>query len=153
MTRASDFLASDLSPSVERWRADETNLGLAKLAAVNLNQMVDHYFHSFPAGDAKLLGAASTGALRSELRSRYPSFALIHDVADAHKHVQLDRPSRQLTSTDQTSVRPLGYGEAEYSGGRYGGPPEVVVELDSGVKRHFSMLVNDTVDMWEQLLA
>jgi hypothetical protein len=153
MTRASDFFASDVLPSVERWRADETDLGLARLAAVNLNQMADHYFHSFPAGDAKLLGAVSVGAFRSELRRRCPSFALIHDVADAHKHVQLDRSSRQVTSTDQTSVRPLGYGEAEYGGGRYGGSPEIVVELDSGVKRHFSMLVNDAAAMWEKLLA
>jgi hypothetical protein len=93
MSRASDFLASDALPSVERWRADETNLGLAKLAAVNLNQMVDHYFYSFSAGASQLLGKTNVGGLRAELRNRYPSFALVNDVADAHKHVRLDRSS------------------------------------------------------------
>jgi hypothetical protein len=67
MSRASDFLASDALPSVEHWRADETNLGLAKLAAVNLNQMVDHYFHSFSAGASQLLGKTNVGGLRAEL--------------------------------------------------------------------------------------
>src|ERR1700722_4565835 len=127
MTRAQDFFADHVEPSVAEWRANEQDLRLAKTAAVNLNQMVDHYFHSYPAGHPKLLGASTVRALRTELRRGEPAFALIHDVADAHKHVILDRGNSQLTSSDQTSVRSLGYGEAEYGAGRYGGPPEVVV--------------------------
>jgi len=152
MTRAQEFFADDVAPSVAEWRAKELDLRLAKAAAVSLNQMADHYFHSYPAGDPKLLGASTVGALRAELRRREPAFALIHDVADAHKHVKLDRGNRQLTSADQTSVRSLGYGEAQYGEGRYGGPPEVVVELDSGEKRRFSALVDATEAMWQGLL-
>lgn len=152
MTKAHDFFTNDTEPAVAEWLANEQDLRLAKSAAVSLNQMADYYFQSYPAGDPKLLGALTVGALRSELRRREVAFALIHDGADAHKHVKLDRANRQVTSTDQTSVRSLGYGEAEYGLGRYGGPPEVVVELDSGEKRHFSALVEATLDMWKRLL-
>lgn len=152
MTKAHDFFANDTEPAVAAWLANEQDLRLAKVAAVSLNHMVDHYFHSCAAGDPKLFGASTVGALRTELRNREPAFALINDVADAHKHVTLGRRNRQVTSTDQTSVRPLGYGEAEYGYGRYGGGPEVVVELDSGNKRHFSALVDATLAMWRGLL-
>jgi hypothetical protein len=153
MTRANDFFSNYVMPAISRWRANDTDLGLAKIAAVNLNQMADYYFCSYPAGDPKLFGLSNVTELRDELRKRYPAFALIHDVADAHKHVSLNRRSRQVTSTDQTNLRSLGYGEAEYGGGRYGSPSEVVVELDSGQKRHFSMLVDESAGMWQALLA
>jgi hypothetical protein len=152
MTRAIDFFANDTEPAVAAWLANEQDLRLAKVVAVSINHMADHYFHSYPVGDPKLLGASTVRALRTELRRREPAFALVNDVADAQKHVELDRGNRQITSTDQTSVRSLGYGEGAYGEGRYGGVPEVVVELDSGDKRHFSALVDATLAMWRGLL-
>jgi hypothetical protein len=74
-------------------------------------------------------------------------------VAEAHKHVILDRKGRQLTSADQIGVGSMGFGEAEFGYGKFGGGPELVVELDSNHRRHFSALVEATVTMWRGLLG
>lgn len=152
-SRARAFFENDVEPTVAAWRASPTDLRLAKHAAISLNQLADYFFHDFR-NDApnRVFGKASVSGFRRELGVRFPSFALIRDVAEAHKHVELNRDDRVLTSADQTAVGSLGYGEAEFGIGTYGGAPEVVIELDSGGRRHFSGAVADVESMWKSLL-
>jgi hypothetical protein len=150
--RAQEFFTKHVEPAIAEWRANDCDERLAMNAAVALNQMADHYFHSLPTGDPRLLAASSVRTLRDELGKQEPAFALIRDVADAHKHVKLDRKDRQVSSAEQTTVGSLGWGEAEFSYGRWGGAAELVVTLDSGRKRHFSALVDATFTMWKRLL-
>jgi hypothetical protein len=152
MSDAHDFFSKHVEPAVAAWRADDLNEQKAMSAAVNLSHMAEHYLRSFPVGDPKLLGASKLDQLRAALDKREPAFSIVRDVADAHKHVTLDRKSRQITSADQTAVGSMGYGEAEYGYGKYGGGPELVVELDSKHRRHFSALVEATLAMWRALL-
>jgi len=150
--RGHEFFEKHVEPAVADCRANDLDQRLAMIAAVALNQLADHYFHSFPTGDPRLLGAASPRALRDKLGKQEPAFSLIRDVADAHKHVKLVRKDAQVSTADQTGVGSLGWGEAEYGYGRYGGDAELVVTLDSGHKRHFRALVDATYAMWTRLL-
>jgi len=150
--RAVDFYTKHVAPAVAEWQSNVLDERLAMNAAVALNQMADHYYRSFTAGDGRLFGASSPNTLRKVLAKQEPSFALLRDVAEAHKHVTLNRDDRQVTSADQTTVGTMGWGEAEFGYGQFGSPPELVVFLDSNEKRHFSALVDRTVIMWETLL-
>jgi hypothetical protein len=148
------FFEGDVEPTVSAWRASPTDLRLAKHAAISLNHLVDYFFHDFHnVAPHRVFNKKNLIGFRRELCVRFPNFALIRDVAEAHKHVELNRTDRVLTSTNQTTVGNLGYGEAEFGIGTYGGGPEVVVELDSRVRRHVSAAVGDVESMWESLLA
>lgn len=154
LSSARAFFEDDVKPSVVAWRASPTDLRLAKHAAISLNQLADYFFHDFH-NDAphRVFHKKTVNRFRRELGVIFPNFNLIRDVAEAHKHVELNRSDRVLTSTGQTTVGSLGYGEAEFGIGTYGGAPEVVIELDSRVQRHFSAAVADVEIMWESLLA
>lgn len=152
-TRAHDFFDTHVVPSVEEWRKNPTDLRLAMNAAVALNQMADHFWHAYSAAEPhRVFGSKTVGAFRDALATQRPAFGLLRDVAEAHKHVKLNRHLRAITSAGQTVVGSLGYGEAEYGVGLYGGGPEVVVSLDTGERRHFSALVEETMQMWGILL-
>lgn len=151
-TRASEFFKTHVLPALKDWRNDQTNERLGMSLAVALNQTADYYFHSFPAGDPKLLNAKHVGQLRTELTKQNASYALIRDVAEAHKHVKLDRPDRFVTSAGQTTVGGTGWGEGGYGEGPFGGGPQLVVTLDDGTRRAFSAIVDETVKLWELLL-
>jgi hypothetical protein len=121
--------------------------------AVSLNQLADHYWHTFGHNQKNVLGASDLTAFRKALSAAYPSFALIRDVADAHKHFELHRVDRNLSNASQATVGSMGWGEAEWDVGTWGGAPEIVVTYDDGTKHHFSAAVHEVVGMWQTLLA
>lgn len=152
--RAHDFFDTHVVPAVKDWRAAPTDLRLAMNAAVVLNQMADYFWHAYQSVDpVRVFQQAAVSDFRRELALRYPSFALLRDVAEAHKHVKLDRPARAITSAAQTRIGRMGWGEAEFGVGVYGGGPEVVIQLDNGKKRHFSALVEEITNLWMSLLT
>jgi hypothetical protein len=154
INRAQTFFDTHVRPTVNAWRDSPTDLRLAMHAAVALNQMADHFWHEFADTEPhRVFRQTTVSRFRREIVSRYPVFGLIRDVADAHKHVKLDRDDRVLTSAGQTNVGSLGWGEAEFGVGVYGGAPEIIVELDSGTKRHFSAVVAEVESMWQGLLS
>ncbi len=61
----------------------------------------------------------------------------------AHRHVQ------RATSA-QVTTRSFGYGEGPYGGGRYGGPPQVVVRTDSGELRYVEQIVTAALAVLEE---
>jgi hypothetical protein len=120
-------------------------------AAVSLNQMADHFWHEYQ-GSTKVSGTTSPSRFREQLAASHPAFALIRDVADAHKHYKLDRPSRRLTDASQATAGAMGFGEAAWGEGQWGSPPEIVVTYDDGTKHHFSTAVRAVMAMWKGLL-
>jgi hypothetical protein len=124
------------------------------IAAVALNQMADHFWHGFaPVAPSKVFGKTDVKSFRAELASRNANFGLVRDVAEAHKHVKLDRPTRAVTSAGQTTVcATTGWGQGGFGTGPYGGGSFVVVSLDNGQKQHLSRAVAEVVRMWEAML-
>ena len=151
---AEQFFQIHVQPTVTQWESSPADIRLAMHAAVSLNQLTDYFWHDFSdSAPHRVFNTASIKQFRLELSSRFPNFALIRDIAESHKHVKLDRSNRVLTSAEQTSVGTLGYGEAKYGAGTYGGAPEIIIELDSGNRTHFSYVVFNVLQMWKTLLA
>lgn len=151
-TRAHDFLQRHVLPALADLEKDEINEQRGMSLAVNLSQMADYFWPCFQHDCAKVLGTDDEESFRKALRALCPQFALINDVADAHKHFKLSRADRNLTSAGQTAVATLGWGQAKWGEGRWGSPPEVVVTYDDGTKHHFSTAVRAVVQMWTSWL-
>lgn len=69
---------------------------------------------------------------RRRLSQKNVDFALVRDMAKAQKHIHLTRGNPQVSGADQVETRSLGWGQARYGEGRYGSPPQVVVETEEG---------------------
>ena len=121
-------------------------------AAVSANQMADHMYHYLSENDnSQLLGARNPGEYRGALAEIEPDFALVRDVAEAHKHVQIGRSDAQVRSADRTNVQPSRYGEMRYGEGVYSAS-QFVVELEDGDKRALSALMTKAIEMWSAQL-
>ena len=150
---AHEFFDTHVVPALDDWRKAPTDIRLAMNAAIALNQMVDHYWHGFaPLDSSRVLNAPNAGSFRGELAKRSQDFALLRDVAEAHKHVKLDRSVRYVTAAGQTAIRALGWGEDPYGTGPWGGGPSVVIELDNGRRRHLNATAEQVMQLWISML-
>ena len=153
-TSAHNFFDTHVRPSVEDWRMNLTDIRLAMSAAIALNQMADHFWHAYGKVDPdRVFCTANSSAFRKELGTKNPHFALLRDVAEAHKHVKLDRAVRAVTTAEQTSIGATGYGVAGFGTGPWGGGPSVVIDLDDGSKQHLSATVSQVEQLWTSLLS
>lgn len=147
---AQHFFDAYVVPNHDAWLAQPTDLRLAMNATVSLYHMADHFWHTYAAIEpVRVFCKGSSGQFRTELAKRNNEYSLLRDVAEAHKHMKLDRSTRSVTETRQTAVGSTGYGEAGYGTGPYGGGPSIVVELDDGEKRHLSYLAQTVRALWE----
>jgi hypothetical protein len=149
------FFQNHVLPNYTDWLAAPLNQRLAKNVVADANNMAARVFRYWQGRDAAAVyGTTSEGKYRDALVEREcKDFGLLRDIADAHKHFQLDRPSRRLSRSDQTGEGALSWGEARWGEGVYGGGPQLVVTLDDGSKRPLSAIVNNVIEMWERLLT
>ena len=74
---------------------------------------------------------------------------LVRDVADAHKHLELTRRSRKVTSADQTSLATTGWGEEPFGESPISGSEHIVITVDDGSKRSLKAVLTNTVKVLE----
>lgn len=137
-----EYLENVIEPNVAALRADFSNLRHNLNAVHAVDALAAHIYH------------ASNGAApgeddshyRDEIAKLYPEFALLRDIAKAIKHVRLDRGSPHTRRGDKLERRSLGWGEAAWGDGRWGGPPQVVIPLDSGGVRVVETVVGNALD-------
>jgi len=152
--RAHEYFDTHVVPAVGEWCKVPTDIRLAMSTAVVLNQMADHYWHGFESADpTRVFHTATVKAFRAELAARNTDWALLRDVAEAHKHVKLNRPVRAVTSAGQAFVVSTGFGATPYGTGPWGGTSSVVIELDNGNRVHFSATVKKVMELWGSLLS
>ena len=134
---------------------------LAKVAVGHANVMAARMWHHYQ-GTPRDYGAKSEGQYREAITANEcADFGLVRDIADGFKHVKLTRPSRRVTSADQTGARHVtftnGRGEAvtfvndRGDGVVFLGP--VIVELDDGTTRPLLPVLEAVVAMWDRLSA
>ena len=153
-TKAHEFFDTHVIPAYEEWTKDTNSIRLAMSAAVALNQMADHLWHAYANVDpSRVFNTVSPTAFRKEMSRRHVHFAIVRDVAEAHKHVRLDRASRVITGGEQTALGATGWGEAGFGTGPYGGGPSIVAELDDGTKHHFIHPAKEVLQLWMSILA
>lgn len=152
-TLAHEFFELHVMPNFRDWQGQSADLRLAMNAVMAIYHMSDHYFHSFSASESsRVFATSSPGRFRAAMAKRDSCFAIIRDVAEAHKHMMLNRAPRVVTSSNQTQVGSTGYGEAGYGTGPYGGGPSIVIELDDGSKQHLSYVVDQVRQLWLSML-
>ncbi len=84
------FFETHVKANHDDWCNDPRDERKAMNAAVSANQMADHIYHYFSENnDGQLLGATNLDEYRRALAAIQPDFALVRDVAEAHKHVHL----------------------------------------------------------------
>ena len=149
------FFDRHVKPNYDDWLASPADERLAKNAVADANNMAARAYHYWRDREPDhVYRTANEGRYRDELATREcPDFALVRDVADAHKHFHLDRPKRRITRSDQTGSGAIGWGEGPYGEGIHGGGPQLLVTLDDGSKRPLTAIMANVIKMWEQLLA
>lgn len=153
-TAAHEFFDTHVVPNHDEWLGQPTDLRQAMNAVLSLYHMADHFWHAYGEADpGRTFHTARAGEFRAEMARRYNLFAILRDVAEAHKHMRLDRSVRSVTESSQTAVGSTGYGEAGYGTGPYGGGPSIVVLLDDGSKQHLSYLAHEVRQLWISMLT
>ena len=148
-TRAHDFFELHVAPSIAAWQKHPGDIHLAMSAAVQLNQMADYFWHAYASSDAgRVFGATSAGTFRKELAARNPEFGLVSDVAEAHKHMKLNKPVRAVTSAGQAFVEPV-FTQAKHAVKKQ----TVVVKRDDGTKQDLGLTMNQVVQLWKSMLG
>lgn len=154
MASARDFFDIFVLPAVEDWRADTSSIRKAMDVACHINALADHYWHEHSSVDPGRIDdqVDSPGQFRRHLCDQHVELASIRDIADAHKHCELDRANRRLTSNTQAHIRSMGWGEAEYGIAEFGEAHAMVVSFDDGTAENFARIVWDAVEIWTALL-
>jgi hypothetical protein len=149
------FFDSHVLPNYRDWMAQPLDQRLAKNAVSDANNMAARVFRYWKDIEPQnVFNAQNEGEYRSRLTDfECVDFGLVRDIADAHKHVALERPSRLVSRADQTEIERLGWGVARWGEGRWGSPPQLVVTLDDGTKRPLTAVMKNVIGMWERLLA
>ncbi len=152
--QAVEFFEVHVKPNLSAWSVQQTDIRLAMNAVLSLYHMADHYWHAYQGVDPdRVFKTACARDFRARLAKMYRHFAILRDVAEAHKHVELDRSHRVLTNAAQTKVGVTGFGEAGFGTGPFGGGHSLVVLLDDNSKHHFFHLLEQVRDLWLTKLA
>ena len=133
-----EFLDQVVRPNVAEFHANYGSLRHGYNAVAAADALVAHIFWYIRNAPAQ----GDDTAYRATLASQNHDFRLLRDIAKAQKHVRLTKGVPQVVRAEQVSARPIGYGEGQYGAGRYGGPPQLVVDINPGDFRYVESVVD-----------
>ena len=96
---------------------------------------------------------------RDHLSRQCEEYSLVWDIADAHKHVELNRGNREITRDSQTKKIHQGhwpkgwFPKGWFPKGWWFEKEELVVVLDSGKRIPLLRILPKVIEMWEELLS
>lgn len=154
MNPPSEFFHQNIVPCRDEWRKRPLEHWIAMSAVQNVNILAEHYWRHWRTVDPRRVAdAASAGAFRTHL-AQYEclEFQIVRDVADAHKHVTIDRRPRGVTMSMQTGLETLGWDQGAWDEMPWDGNQALVVTLDNGSKRTLEPIVDKVIAMWRRLL-
>ena len=101
-----NFFDQHVLPNYDEWLAQPLDERCALNAVAAANNMAERVYHYWKDTDrAQVFDANTESKYRDELATREcGDFGLVRDVADAHKHLTLDRQSRRVSQASQTGV-------------------------------------------------
>ncbi len=128
-----EFLEVVVLPNRRELHENCADLRRAYNAIASIDALAAHvYFWLTTNAPTTVTHLKSDSAYREELAGKDPNFRLLRDIAKAQKHVVLNRGNPQVTEASQLTSRPTGWGHGRFGQGRFGGPPQVVVEIGPG---------------------
>lgn len=140
------FFKTYVTPAYDSWQSNPQDIRLAKTLALELNNIAERYWKLKCTASFKNLGL-----YRDNLTRILPEFALIRDVAECHKHLELGRPSAQVKSDNDVTVEHIGYGQGY--GVRYGGGDVVILKMENGNIECFDSIAETVYQYWKSLLT
>lgn len=127
---ARQFLTDVVHPNVSDFHSRYDDVRFAYNAISAVDALAAHLFEWVAANNpSAVTGIPDDTVYRGALAARDQGFALLRDIAKAQKHVRLTRGSPQVSQASQITARPIGFGLGGFGQGRYGGPPQVVVDI------------------------
>jgi hypothetical protein len=136
------FLVDIVQPNVTDFTSNYADMRMAYNAVAAVDSLAAHIFEwCLVNTPTRISGVANDGQYRAELAKGSPEFGLLRDIAKAQKHVRLSNFKPQVSSASQVSSQALGWDEAPWGEGRWGGVQQVVVETNSGRVRVVEALV------------
>jgi hypothetical protein len=153
------FFDTFLEPNYRDWLVDTDNIRLAMNAAVSANQMADWCLIYWSNHDRSKVGNVAPGKRGPDRYRKFlvsnvcSDFSVIRDVADCHKHLRLENPNARITSATNVREGSLGWNEARWGEGKFGGTPQLIVYFDDATKRAFSAPMKNVFAMWDVLLT
>ena len=146
-----EFLNTLVRPNLAEFHQRYDDLRLAFNAVASIDAMAAHLYHwcvnNMP---NELVGLRrEDDGYREHLAGKHADFALLRDIAKAQKHVRLTKGTPQVQAAAQMNTRAIGWGEGGYGKGRYGGPPQVVVDKNAGGFEYVEELVDSAVAFLE----
>ena len=157
-----DFFETYVKPAYTAWEADPSTPWIARATASGLHDMAEHVFHYWDDRDqSEVYSVRTARKFRDQLVARdCDDYALVWDVADGQKHVELDRDPRRVTRSSQTKEETKGghfpptfFAPAYHGRGYWGPKPRLVITLDDGNKRDLGPILENVFKMWENLLT
>lgn len=120
---------------------------LAFNAIASVDALAAHIFYWCEANDdGDISGLSDDLAYRERLSLSNASFRLVRDLAKVQKHFKLKRGKPEITSAERITPRSLGWGEAAWGEGVFGGVSQLVVETDSGDFRVINRVLQEAID-------
>ena len=159
LTPPQEFWRDHVLPNCEEYRKHPNSMRHAMNAALSAFHMADWVWTTYHEADPqKVAGAQHTlDYCRHLANTGYPDFLVLKDIAEAHKHLELDRPTpyvRAVTSAGDTGLGSFG---AVTRLGPFGGPmaapKRLVVQQQDGRKRSFDEVIENVIQMWEELIG
>jgi hypothetical protein len=148
------FFEQIVRPNLAEFHADDSDMRHAYNAAAAVDALAAHIFVWCTAhATAEVAGLKDDSHYRAKLAAAHDDFRLLRDIAKAQKHVRLTQGTPAITGAAQISTRPVGFGEGPFSHGRYGGPPQVVVDIDATTMRYVGQIVDNASRFLESEMA
>ena len=152
------FFEQHVQPNWLDWASSLTDIRLCKNAVGDANVMAERMYAWLKSNGSLPPGVITVADYRNHLAANEcGDFATIRDVAEAHKHLELNRPNRTLSRADQTShTRIGGSWEAAWGdswGNAWGGHQAIVTTLDDGTHVVVADVMGRVMKMWERLLT
>jgi hypothetical protein len=145
-----EYLNLVVKPNVEEFIQDVSDPRRAYNAIATADALAAHVFYwcKKNAPDA-VHGIQNDDAYRMLMQTSRPNIGLVHDVAKALKHVEMNNKTSKIRTEDEVQARSFGFGEGAYGVGPYGGTPQQSVLID-GRKIQLQLNVEHAVDFYEK---
>jgi hypothetical protein len=147
VSTAREFFDEIVTPDFHDFLADTASLRKAFHCALSLYHLHEWVF----ADHGSQLGDASARDFDRRLCSQSTDFQLIRDIANAAKHMVLNRDPQRLTHSANVEIQSTAFGEGAYGQGPYGGGKRARAHVGPTTYEELDAVARDVFNMWTQM--
>jgi hypothetical protein len=151
-----EFFEKLVRPTYDEYLADPLMHHRVKNAVAQLDIMAERSWHWWSKVDPQRI--AFTGSPRAYRQylvdTECPDYQFVWDIHDGHKHVELSRHNRKVTSSSQTGVA---FVDGAFCADAFQqeafdvGTGTFLVKLDDGSERELASILASVYEMWVRI--